>query len=205
MELRRPLVGMLLLVACGQKKAQPTSVVATGDAQSAVVSLVPDASSDVQLPFDASVPVGEVGTAGENDSRSSIRKAILDGLRTEVQRQYAGSKVLASAELVFVVKTLRSDEKFAYVYAETFRKTATGNTKIVQRDLDGTKFAKLSQEGVFDGPTVIAVLSKGKDGWRVARFPKGEEKGQLAIAMGPTDFPGEYYLETFGLPKAWVR
>lgn len=200
MVLRSICVGMFGLAAC----SRPTKDVPP-------VATDPPVSASAPPAISASTTKSEPADAGMDASVSSfgvsqeLRKAVLDGLRVEVQRQFAGSKTLASADLVFVVKTLRNDEKFAYVYAEAFRKTDAGNVKIVQKDFEGTKFAKLSQEGVFDGPTVIAVLAKGKDGWRVARFPKGDDKGQLAIAMGPTDFPGEYYLEMFGLPKAWVR
>ncbi len=200
MGLRSVCVGMIVLAACSRstKDAPPVTTDPTVSASTAPAST---ASTTKSEPADA----GTGASASAFDASKELRKAVLDGLRVEVQRQFAGSKTLASADLVFVVKNLRNDEKFAYVYAEAFRKTAAGNVKIVQKDFEGTKYAKLSDEGVFDGPTVIAVLAKGKDGWRVARFPKGDDKGQLAIAMGPTDFPGAYYLEMFGLPKVWVR
>jgi len=113
------------------------------------------------------------GTIGRSNP---LRKVLLDSLRPDIQNDLG-------LDVQFVVDTLQVDGYWAYM-AGTVQ-----NTDGSPIDFSETPYAKAEAEGMFDGPTVKAILSQQGDGWMVE-----------AYSIGATDIVESGWPEEYGVP-----
>jgi hypothetical protein len=126
------------------------------------------------------VPAAKAGAAGvEEIGRGDPRRqAILDALRIPVSGELG-------APIEFVVETLRVDGDFAFAQVSAQR---PGGEAI---DISRTPYAEAEAEGMFDGPTVVALLRQSGGAWSVVTY-----------AIGPTDVVWEPWSAEYGAPAA---
>lgn len=129
----------------------------------AVVGAAPVASSAV-----AQVTVPQPG--------STLRSAILEGLRPVVQRELGG-------KVEFAVSQMRVLEGWAYVSARPQRPGG------VAMDWSATKFRKAWVNDTMSD-LVLGLLKHEGDGWRV-----------VECAIGPTDVAWEDWIKPHGVPR----
>jgi hypothetical protein len=141
----------------------------------------------------------------ESDFTSGDRKGQLDGLRARVQQDFTGARALASYKLVFVVRRINGDAAKSAVQAHIMKRDAQGKDhELVDADYEGSAYEEAIAEGLFDGPEVTALLSKGADGkWSTMKKGTGDTALE-AYVVGPTDVSWDGWDQEFGVPRAWL-
>lgn len=105
-----------------------------------------------------------------------LRKVLLDSLRPNIENELG-------VNVQFVVDTLQVDGDWAFM-AGTVQ-----NTDGSPIDFSQTPYADAEAEGMFDGPTVRAILSQQGDEWWVE-----------AYSIGATDVVEAGWPEEYGVP-----
>ncbi|HRK20664.1 MAG TPA: hypothetical protein PLX06_02585 [Fimbriimonadaceae bacterium] len=111
---------------------------------------------------------------------SKERKALMDALRVPFEKQLG-------KPVIFVVTWLKVSGNFAMWEGEPKR---TGGKPI---DWKKTKFKEDYEQGLIDAIS-MALLKKTGGKWKVVEY-----------AIGPTDYPVEYWREKHKAPKAIFR
>lgn len=71
--------------------------------------------------------------------------------------------------------------------------------ELADADYAGSAFEEEIREGFFDGPEVIAALTKVDGKWEIRKDARGRE----AYVVGPTDLAYETWDADFDLPRRW--
>lgn len=110
-----------------------------------------------------------------------LRKVLLDAVRPAVEDD-------VGVPVQFVVDVLQVEGRWAYLAGTAQQKDGS------PIDFDGTQFAEAIEEGMFDGPTVKALLQKSGKSWRVT-----------AYNIGATDVVEAGWPDEFGVPCSVVN
>lgn len=171
-----------------------------------------------------SVPfaVGCAGEAGEDADSSGAavstgqtqgaeRKAILNAVHARLAKDFAGatSPTLKGFKLVFDVHQLDSNATKAFFRGRVLKQDSAGKThELTTADFKGTEFEEAIKEGFFDGPEVIAALTKKGGTWSISTRAYGDagapDETLEAYMVGPTDVGWYNWAEEFGLPDSWL-
>lgn len=171
-----------------------------------------------------SVPfaVGCAGEAGEDADSSGAavstgqtqgaeRKAILNAVHARLAKDFAGatSPTLKGFKLVFDVHQLDSNATKAFFRGRVLKQDSAGKThELTTADFKGTELEEAIKEGFFDGPEVIAALTKKGGTWSIATRAYGDagaaDEIQEAYVVGPTDVAWTTWDADFGIPSAWT-
>lgn len=115
--------------------------------------------------------------SAETVGRSNpLRKVLLDSLRPAIQNDLG-------VDVQFVVETLQVEGHWAFMAGSVQR---TDGSPI---DFSQTPYAEAEAEGMFDGPTVKAILSQQGNGWMVE-----------AYSIGATDVVEAGWPDEYGVP-----
>ena len=118
-----------------------------------------------------------VVNAAESIGRSNpLRKVLLDSLRPDIESELG-------VDVQFVVDTLQVDGYWAFMSGSV--QNADGSPI----DFSQTPYAEAEAEGMFDGPTIKAILSQQGDGWMVE-----------AYSIGATDVVEAGWADEYGVP-----
>lgn len=148
---------------------------------------------------DSSSSVQGTDDDGSDDSNltGNARQAQLNGLRARVQKDFAAAPSLKGYKLVFKVNVLNADSSKAFIRARILKRDAAGkDTELTDQNLKESVYKQDIEEGVFDGPEVIAGLKKSGTGWVIMK--SGTEE---AYMVGPTDVGWTGWDTTFGFTK----
>jgi hypothetical protein len=155
---------------------------------------------------------GAAATETEADSPSATEDAvttterapILESVRAQVKKDFAGAAWIRSHKPVFVVRALHDDGRRAFVRARILKRDASGKDRELQdSDFAGSVYEDDIREGLFDGPELIAALEKKESGWAIMQKMDGTDV-LTAYMVGPTDVGWAGWDEEFGLPRAWL-
>jgi hypothetical protein len=143
-------------------------------------------------------------TAGPNQ-----QKAILEGLRVRVSRDFANVASLKNHKIVFIVRTeggrLKTNGSKSFVRAVFVKRGSDGtDARLSAADYKKSTFEDAIEFGAFDcplsSPQVNAVLKKGDDGkWRV-----DSAGGSEGYSVCPTDVAFLNWDKQFDIPRKWV-
>lgn len=114
---------------------------------------------------------------GVNDP---LRPVLLNALRPAIVADLGQS-------VKFVVATLRTQGDWAFVVARPQRPDGR------EIDFRATRYREAIDQGVFDGPTLYALMQRREQRWTVVDF-----------AIGPTDVHHAGWPEEFGAPAAML-
>ncbi|MGA0545914.1 hypothetical protein ACO2Q1_11615 [Brevundimonas sp. VNH65] len=142
-------------------------LLAFGGAASANPAAQATAAAETSAPVRArDLPVGD-----------PLRPVVLNALRPAIVADL-GQPVM------FVVQTLRAQGDWAYVVA---RPQQPDGQPI---DFRRTRYRQAMEQGVFDGPTLYALMQRRDQRWTVVDF-----------AIGPSDAPQAGWPDEFGAPE----
>ena len=128
--------------------------------------------------------LGMIGAplAAETIGRSNpLRKVLLDSLRPYVENDLG-------VDVQFVVDTLQVEDGYAFLAGSVQHKDGS------PIDFSQTPYADAEAEGMFDGPTIKALLSQQGDDWRAEIF-----------SIGATDVVEAGWLDEFGVSCTLVN
>lgn len=115
--------------------------------------------------------------SAETIGRSNpLRKILLDSLRPDIESELG-------VDVQFVVDRLQVDGEWAFMAG------AVQHTDGSPIDFSQTPYAEAEAEGMFDGPTVKAILSRQGDDWMVQ-----------AYSIGATDVVEAGWPDEYGVP-----
>lgn len=107
-----------------------------------------------------------------------LRPVLLNALRPAIVADLGQS-------VKFVVATLRTQGDWAYVVARPQRPDGR------EIDFRATRYREVIDQGVFDGPTLYALMQRREQRWTVVDF-----------VIGPTDVAWAGWPDEFGAPTA---
>lgn len=109
-----------------------------------------------------------------------LRPVLLNALRPAIVADLGQS-------VKFVVATLRTQGDWAFVVARPQRPDGR------EIDFRATRYREAIDQGMFDGPTLYALMQRREQRWTVVDF-----------AIGPTDVPQAGWTEEHGAPAAML-
>lgn len=119
-------------------------------------------------------------TARDVGVSDPLRPVLLNALRPSIVADLGQS-------VKFVVSVLRTQGDWAFVVARPQRPDGR------EIDFRATRYRQAIDQGVFDGPTLYALMQRREQRWTVVDF-----------AIGPTDVPQAGWPEAHGAPAAML-
>lgn len=150
------------------------------------------------------------GSAVTIGTQGPERSALITAVHARLDKDFAKATSLRGYSLVFDVHQLDSNATKAFFRGRLLKKDAAGKThELTTADYAGTPYAEYIAEGLFDGPEVIAALTKTNGKWAIATHAiEGGDGGAAdvdeAFAVGPTDVPWVGWDELYGLQTSWL-
>lgn len=134
----------------------------------------------VPAPVLAQTPAQTPAAARDVGPADPLRPVLLNALRPAIVADLGQS-------VKFVVATLRTQGDWAFVVARPQRPDGR------EIDFRATRYREQIEQGVFDGPTLYALMQRREQRWTVVDF-----------VIGPTDVHHAGWPEEFGAPAGML-
>lgn len=137
-------------------------------------------TAPIPAPVLAQTPAQAPAAARDVGPTDPLRPVVLNALRPAIVADLGQS-------VKFVVATLRTQGDWAYVVARPQRPDGR------EIDFRATRYREAIDQGVFDGPTLYALMQRREQRWTVVDF-----------VIGPTDVAWAGWPEEHGAPAAML-